>query len=129
MKNFFWRNLMLLVLETNFGLCYSKEIDVFERARQGEPAQVRTENANPRNIQEFNELKYKSKNSHWKSTHNTGVCISTYRSNHPRNRYIYWNPFLMYCYMCFTIEDHVRQPRAVSTPLNVSWSLLYFCCS
>lgn len=88
---------MLLVLETNFGLCYSKEIDVFERARQGEPAQVRTENANPRNIQEFNELKYKSKNSHWKSTHNTGVCISTYRSNHPRNRYIYWNPFLMYC--------------------------------
>lgn len=55
---------MLLVLETNFGLCYSKEIDVFERARQGEPAQVRTENANPRNIQEFNELKYKSKNSH-----------------------------------------------------------------
>uniref|UniRef100_K1QHK8 Centrosome and spindle pole-associated protein 1 n=1 Tax=Magallana gigas TaxID=29159 RepID=K1QHK8_MAGGI len=37
-----------------------KEIDVFERARQGEPAPVRTENLNPRNIQEFNELKYKS---------------------------------------------------------------------
>ncbi|XP_052690312.1 centrosome and spindle pole associated protein 1-like isoform X36 [Crassostrea angulata] len=37
-----------------------KEIDVFERARQGEPAPVRTENLNPRNIQEFNELKYKN---------------------------------------------------------------------
>lgn len=65
---------MLLVLETNFGLCYSKEIDVFERARQGEPAQVRTENANPRNIQEFNELKYKSKNSHW-NLHTILVCV------------------------------------------------------
>uniref|UniRef100_A0A8W8ISA6 Centrosome and spindle pole-associated protein 1 C-terminal domain-containing protein n=1 Tax=Magallana gigas TaxID=29159 RepID=A0A8W8ISA6_MAGGI len=28
--------------------------------RQGEPAPVRTENLNPRNIQEFNELKYKN---------------------------------------------------------------------
>lgn len=51
-------------LYKNCDLCYSKEIDVFERARQGEPAPVRTENLNPRNIQEFNELKYKSKNSH-----------------------------------------------------------------
>lgn len=55
---------MLIVLYTKTDLCYSKEIDVFERARQGEPAPVRTENLNPRNIQEFNELKYKSKNSH-----------------------------------------------------------------
>lgn len=68
---------MLLVLETNFGLCYSKEIDVFERARQGEPAQVRTENANPRNIQEFNELKYKSKNSHWNIPVHT-ILVSVY---------------------------------------------------
>ncbi|XP_078318361.1 uncharacterized protein LOC111120690 isoform X12 [Crassostrea virginica] len=37
-----------------------KEIDVFERARQGEPAPVRQDNTNPRNIQEFNELKYKN---------------------------------------------------------------------
>ncbi|XP_062584666.1 centrosome and spindle pole-associated protein 1-like isoform X33 [Saccostrea cucullata] len=38
-----------------------KEIDVFERARLGEPAPVRAnENLNPRNIQEFNELKYKN---------------------------------------------------------------------
>lgn len=51
-------------LYKNSDFCYSKEIDVFERARQGEPAPVRTENLNPRNIQEFNELKYKSKNSH-----------------------------------------------------------------
>ncbi|XP_056018999.1 centrosome and spindle pole-associated protein 1-like isoform X34 [Ostrea edulis] len=36
-----------------------KEIDVFERARQGEPAPVRAD-ANPRNLQEFNELKYKN---------------------------------------------------------------------
>ncbi|XP_061182237.1 centrosome and spindle pole-associated protein 1-like [Saccostrea echinata] len=38
-----------------------KEIDVFERARLGEPAPVRAnDNLNPRNIQEFNELKYKN---------------------------------------------------------------------
>ena len=46
-------------------LSYRKEIDVFERARQGEPAPVRQDNTNPRNIQEFNELKYKSKNQNF----------------------------------------------------------------
>ncbi|KAK3091207.1 hypothetical protein FSP39_017968 [Pinctada imbricata] len=39
-----------------------KEIDVFERAKMGAPTvPVRTaDNANPRNLQEFNELKYKN---------------------------------------------------------------------
>jgi hypothetical protein len=39
---------------------YSKEMDVLERVKLSEPAPLRAD-ANPRNLQQFNELKCKSK--------------------------------------------------------------------